>query len=164
MLFFILKFSPPDGALQLLSTRLKPLSSLTTYMPIYWKQSESLISLIQHKWSYEEDRSRVICISHPRQCVLVAARLDEAYLVDAPFALKDAPGGGSSMTHDFTHCMHQWDPLFTWFVHLSLPPQVYPLYLLLSYCSTGVPDLGVVGVVLPLTFIFQYCLFKGPVP
>jgi len=54
MLSFILQISSPDGALQLQSSRLQPLSSLPTYVAIYRKQSESLLSSIQLKRSHEE--------------------------------------------------------------------------------------------------------------
>ncbi|KAL9400903.1 hypothetical protein Peur_004752 [Populus x canadensis] len=54
MLSFTLKISPPDGALQLQSSRLQPLSSLPTYVAIYRKQSESLLSSIQLKRSHKE--------------------------------------------------------------------------------------------------------------
>lgn len=54
MLSFILKFSPPDGELQLQSSRLLPLSSSTTYVATSRKQSESLLSLIQLNRSHEE--------------------------------------------------------------------------------------------------------------
>jgi len=54
MLSFILNFSSPDGELQLQSSRLQPLSSLTTYVATYRTQSESLLSLIQLNRSHEE--------------------------------------------------------------------------------------------------------------
>nr|TKS10928.1 hypothetical protein D5086_0000078330 [Populus alba] len=44
---------------------------------------------------YSNDRSRVMRISHPKKCVLVATRLDDGHLADAPSTLEDAPGGGS---------------------------------------------------------------------
>jgi hypothetical protein len=47
-------FSPPDGDLQLLSTWLKPLSSLATYVAINRKKSASFLSSIQQKESHEE--------------------------------------------------------------------------------------------------------------
>jgi hypothetical protein len=54
MLSFNLKISPPDGTLQLQSSRLQSLSSLPTYVALYRKQSESLLSLIPLKRSHEE--------------------------------------------------------------------------------------------------------------
>uniref|UniRef100_A0A6M2F019 Uncharacterized protein n=1 Tax=Populus davidiana TaxID=266767 RepID=A0A6M2F019_9ROSI len=50
---------------------------------------------------YSNDRSRVMRISHPKKCVLVATRLDDGHLADAPSTLEDAPGGGMSMNPAF---------------------------------------------------------------
>ncbi|KAL9336713.1 hypothetical protein Peur_071201 [Populus x canadensis] len=96
-------FSPPDGDLQLLSTWLKPLSSLATYVAINRKKSASFLSSIQQKESHEEfqysnllglneeefDRSRVVRVSDPKKCVLVAACSDDDHLNDAPSTLED---------------------------------------------------------------------------
>jgi hypothetical protein len=59
MLSFILNFSPLDGALQLLSTRLKPLSSLATFEAIYGKRSVSLLSSIHQNRTHEETMCRL---------------------------------------------------------------------------------------------------------
>jgi len=123
MLSFILKFSPHAGVLQLLRTRLKPLSSLATFVAIYGKQSTSLLSLIQLNRNHEESvchlalvlaskalyvsdprflkqysntRSRVARSPNPPKRALVVASPDIGLLVDAPPTLEGASGGGSS--------------------------------------------------------------------
>jgi hypothetical protein len=122
MLSFILNFSPLDGALQLLSTRLKPLSSLATFEAIYGKRSVSLLSSIHQNRTHEETMcrlalflatdalyvsdpsflkqfsntwSRVVRSPIPYKCALVAASLDLGLLVDTPPTLEGASSGGS---------------------------------------------------------------------
>ncbi|KAH8485126.1 hypothetical protein H0E87_026774, partial [Populus deltoides] len=46
----------------------------------------------------EFDRSRVVRVSDPKKCVLVAACSDDDHLNDAPSTLEDTFIGGSSKT------------------------------------------------------------------
>jgi hypothetical protein len=101
MLSLNLNISPPDGALQLQSSRLQPLSSLPTYVALYRKQSESLLSLIPLKRSHEEFvqvgvRSNLIffgrvLVSSPSTQALEIS--DSPYLSLSP-TLRDISGAG----------------------------------------------------------------------
>jgi hypothetical protein len=97
MLSFILKISPPDGVLQLKSSRLQPLSSLATYVAIYRKQSESLLSSIQLKRSHEESVQKgfrfnlIVLVSSPS--TQASEVLDSSYF-SLSHTLRDNSGAG----------------------------------------------------------------------
>ena len=58
------------------------------------KQYSNLLGLDEEEF----DRSRVVRVSHPKKCVLVAACSDDDHLDDASSTLEDTFGGGSSKT------------------------------------------------------------------
>jgi hypothetical protein len=108
MLSFILKFSPPDGELQLQSSRLLPLSSSTTYVATSRKQSESFLSLIQLNRSHEEfvhEGSRynliflgTVMVSPPPTPALEG--LASSYLVSPSSLVADGPAGSGVVSLD----------------------------------------------------------------
>ena len=109
---------------------------------------------------YSNSRSRVVQSPNPQKCALVAASLDIGLLADTPPTLEGASGGGLSIASTMAFVAAC---IYGIFCSPSLSAnQVHSLYQLLGLCVIGFPDLGVVGVVLPLTLVFRWGLFEGP--